>query len=224
MNSPMDFEKVAKQLAHPTGAFGVEVALGMNHLNQFINKNTYDLLQINDSDKVLEIGLGNGKFIKNILNYGNNICYTGLDISHTMITEAKKLNDKFIKAGFVNLILADIEKMPFLKESFNKICTINTIYFWKNPTKALKEVYRILRKDGLFIISFRPYIEGQSLNFSEYGFTEYKTEEVESIIHKANFKIVEKKSQSEAPIEFNGQIHNMVSQYYLLKKTKANHS
>ncbi len=218
----MDFEKVAKQLAHPTGTFGVEVVLGMNHLNEFINKNTYDLLQISDSDKVLEIGLGNGKFIQNILNCGNNISYTGIDISHTMITEAKKLNDKFIRIGFMNLILADIEKMPFLEESFNKICTINTIYFWKNPAKALEGVYRVLSKDGLFMISFRPYIEGQSLNFSEYGFTEYKTEEVESIIHKANFKIVEKKSLNEAPIEFNGQTHNMISQYYLLQKIKVN--
>ncbi|MDO5979337.1 class I SAM-dependent methyltransferase [Flavivirga spongiicola] len=214
----MDFEKIAKQLAHPSGAFGIEVALGMNKMNKFISKTTYELLQVSNADRVLEIGPGNGKFIKDILNSGNNIYYTGIDISETMIAEAKKINDNLIKAGYVDLILTDVEKMPFLEEAFNKICTANTIYFWQNPSAVLKEVYRTLTKDGLFVISFRPYIKGQSLDFSEYGFTEYKSEDVEAIIHQTEFKIIEKREQIESPIEFNGQIHNLTSQYYLLQK------
>lgn len=218
----MDFNEVAKQLAHPTGSFGIEIALGMNQMNHFINKNTYDLLQIGDSDKILEIGMGNGKFINDILNYGNNISYTGIDISKTMISEAKKHNYNLIKSSKVDLILADIENMPFWEETFNKICTINTIYFWENPAKALAEIYKTLTKNGIFIISFRPYIEGKSLDFSQYGFTEYKTEYLKSIIDKTNFKIVDIKNITEPSIEFNGEVHNLISQYYILEKQPHN--
>ncbi len=214
----MDFEKIARQLALPTGSLGVEVALGMNRLNKFINETTYDLLEVSDSDKVLEIGLGNGEYIKNILNYGHDIFFTGIDISGTMIREAKQKNDEFIKAGFVDLILASIENMPFWEETFNKICTINTIYFWSNPYDALKEVYRVLARDGRFILSYRPYIEGQSLDFSQYGFKEYKTEDVTSLVQKTNFNIIDVKRYTEPPVAFKGQIHNLVSEYYLLQK------
>ncbi len=214
----MDFEKIARQLALPTGSLGVEVALGMNRLNKFINETTYDLLEVSDSDKVLEIGLGNGEYIKNILNYGHDIFFTGIDISGTMIREAKQKNDEFIKAGFVDLILASIENMPFWEETFNKICTVNTIYFWNNPYDALKEVYRVLAKDGRFILSYRPYIEGQSLDFSQYGFKEYKTEDVTSLVQKTNFNIIDVKRYTEPPVAFKGQIHNLVSEYYLLQK------
>ncbi len=36
----MNFEKVAKQLANPFGEFGVDVALRMNPMNEFISKTT----------------------------------------------------------------------------------------------------------------------------------------------------------------------------------------
>ncbi|WP_299431217.1 hypothetical protein [uncultured Maribacter sp.] len=55
----MNFKKVAKQLAKPSGKFGIDVALGMNTMNKFISKTTYELLQIKDNECVLEIGLGN---------------------------------------------------------------------------------------------------------------------------------------------------------------------
>ena len=214
----MEFGEIAKQLANPSGKLGIEVAQEMNKMNSFISKITYGLLQMKDSEKVLEIGLGNGKFIKDIVNSRSKIYYTGIDISKTMITEAKKLNQNFIQLGNVDLINADIEKMPFWDETFNKVCTINTIYFWKKPLIALKEVYRVLTNEGIFIISFRPYIEGQTLNFTEYGFREYKVEDLELLILESDFRIVEKKEKVEPSIKFKGQIHNLKSQYFVLKK------
>jgi ubiquinone/menaquinone biosynthesis C-methylase UbiE len=138
-----------------------------------------------------------------------------------MINQAKKLNNEAIKTGFVDLIIADIEKMPFWEETFTKICTVNTIYFWKNPDLALKEVHRVLMTNGYFIIAFRPYIEGKSLDFSKYGFKEYKMEDVDQLIEETNFKIVEKKSIMEPTLHANGHMHELTSQYYVLQKKPA---
>ncbi|NMH87087.1 class I SAM-dependent methyltransferase [Flavivirga algicola] len=217
----MNFEKIAKQLANPSGKFGEEVASGMNTMNQFISETTYELLQIKNSESILEIGLGNGKFTKDILNYGSNIYYTGVDISKTMIAEAKKLNHNLIKKGYVDLIHADIEQMPFWDETFDKVCTINTVYFLKAPLNAFKEVFRVLANKGIFIISYRPFIEGQTLNFTQYGFREYSSEDLESLILKSDFRIIEKIEKVEPEIKFNGQIYNLKSQYFLLQKTTA---
>ena len=214
----MDFEKVAKQLARPSGQFGIDVALGMNTMNEFISKTTYELLKIKDNDSVLEIGIGNGKFIKDILDHGSRISFTGIDISKTMITEAKRINRSLIETGYLDLFDADIEKVPVWDETFDKICTVNTIYFWKNPVKALKEIYRVLSKNGVLIVSFRPFIEGQTLNFTKYGFKEYRTEDFESLIQQTAFKIIEKIERIEPEVEFNGQKHNLISKYFIIKK------
>ncbi len=218
----MNFEKVAKQLANPSGKLGVDVALGMNIMNEFISKTTYELLKINDDDCVLEIGIGNGKFIEDILDYASNVSFTGIDLSETMITEAKKNNRSLIETGYVDLFEANIEQIPVWNESFDKICTINTIYFWENPVNILNELYRVLIKNGILIISFRPFINGQTLDFTQYGFREYSSEAFETLILKSDFKIMEQIEKEEPPIKFNGKTHNLTSQYFLLQKTTTN--
>jgi ubiquinone/menaquinone biosynthesis C-methylase UbiE len=218
----VDFEIFAKQLANPSGKFGVEVAMGMNVMNNFISKTTYELLKINSRESVLEIGLGNGKFIKDILNYGSRISFTGIDISEVMITEAKKNNRSLIETGYVDLFNADVEKIPVWNETFDKICTINTIYFWKKPVKALKEIYRVLKQNAILIVSFRPFIEGQTLDFTNYGFKEYRSEDFEDLIRQTDFKIINKINKIEPEVEFNGQRHSLLSQYFILKKITAN--
>ena len=218
----MNFEKVAKQLANPSGKLGVDVALGMNIMNEFISKTTYELLKINDDDCVLEIGIGNGKFIKDILDYASNVSYTGIDISETMITEAKKINRSLIETGYVDLFEANIEQIPVWSESFDKICTINTIYFWENPVDTLNELYRVLTQNGMLIISFRPFINGQTLDFTQYGFREYSSKALEALIFKSDFKIIKKIEKEEPSIKFNGQTYKLASQYFLLQKVIEN--
>ncbi|WP_077401459.1 class I SAM-dependent methyltransferase [Cellulophaga omnivescoria] len=214
----MNFEKVSKQLANPSGQFGIDIALGMNTMNEFISKTTYELLKINDNNAVLEIGIGNGKFIKDILDNTSRVSYTGIDISETMITEAKRINSSLFETGYVDIFVADIEKIPVWDETFDKICTVNTIYFWKNPIKALEEVYRVLKKKGILIVSFRPFISGQTLDFTQYGFKEYRNEDFESLIEQTNFKIIERIEKIEPEIEFNEKTHNLISQYFIMQK------
>lgn len=214
----MDFEKLAIQLAKPQGPAGIEVALAMNQLNETISKNTYKLLHLQDSDRVLEIGLGNGNFIEHILSYGSNISFTGIDLSETMIQEAIKRNTHLMESRKVDLIQAGIEKMPFWAQTFTKICTVNTLYFWQNPAGALAEVERVLSPDGFFIIAYRPYIKGKSLDFSKYGFTEYSEAEVDALLKESNFRVVDIQSEIEAPFEFQGQTHHLESAYYMLQK------
>ena len=43
--------------------------------------------------------------------------------------------------------------MPFENESIDRIITIESFYFWPEPAKCLKEVYRVLKKGGKFLIA-----------------------------------------------------------------------
>ncbi|UOE57612.1 methyltransferase domain-containing protein [Bacillus sp. CMF12] len=49
----------------------------------------------------------------------------------------------------------DIEKIPYGEWVFNKIFTVNTIYFWSSPVLALREIKRVLKPGGRLVITFR---------------------------------------------------------------------
>lgn len=41
---------------------------------------------------------------------------------------------------------------PYPDERFNKVFTVNTIYFWNNPIEDLKEIRRVLKTDGQILL------------------------------------------------------------------------
>lgn len=151
----MDKENVkilAQHLANPQGEKGIEIGEMMNDTNIGMTLESIQALLIEDNENILEIGHGNAGHVESILNKAQNIKYIGIDISETMHNEARKLNKPFKdKADFV---LYEGEKLPFEDKIFDKIFTVNTVYFWKNPVQYFNEIYRVLKDNGTFVLTF----------------------------------------------------------------------
>lgn len=118
----------------------------MNEANLNMNNCTIKHIDPQANDRILEIGMGNGYFVKDILNVHPSITYSGIDFSPTMLEEANKINQSFVDERRAKFQMANAELMPFEENSFNKIFTINTIYFWENPDKVLIECKRVLQR------------------------------------------------------------------------------
>ena len=71
----MDFQAVAQQLRKPDGDIGRRVGKKMNEGNLWIYKYTLDALNLEPNQHVLEIGMGNGAFVKDLMAKGNSIKY-----------------------------------------------------------------------------------------------------------------------------------------------------
>ena len=95
----MNPQTLADQLRCPNGEHGRDVAGRMNESNLAVNRRCIELLQLNDADRVLEIGPGNGAFAADILACANDIHYTGLDWSANMVVEAKQTNAELVTCG-----------------------------------------------------------------------------------------------------------------------------
>ena len=177
---------LAQNLANPQGEKGIEIGEMMNATNIGMTLESIKTLLIEDNEAVLEIGHGNAAHVKSILTKAKNIKYTGIDISETMHNEAKRLNKNFEnQAGFV---LYEGKKLPFEDETFDKIFTVNTVYFWKEPAKFLNEIYRVLKDNGTFVLTFAQRSFMESLPFTKYHFTLYNTHEMEEMVSKSHFK------------------------------------
>jgi ubiquinone/menaquinone biosynthesis C-methylase UbiE len=129
----MDLQLLAAQLRKPEGVVGKQIGEVMNNGNLILNQWTIAALDLQDDDYVLEIGMGNGLFVKDIVSAKPLIRYEGLDYSQTMIDEASKINSTLVQDNKARFTLGTAGNMPFQDQSFSKIFTINTIYFWENP-------------------------------------------------------------------------------------------
>ncbi|MGX7835735.1 class I SAM-dependent methyltransferase, partial [Campylobacter fetus subsp. venerealis] len=81
------------------------------------------------------------------------INYTGLEISETM-QNAGKINAEKPFQSRTQFELYDGLIIPFKAASFDSVFTVNTIYFWADPTQMATELYRVLAPKGTAAITF----------------------------------------------------------------------
>lgn len=193
-----DLKILAQNLANPQGEKGVEIGEMMNATNIGMTLESIKTLLIEDAEHILEIGHGNAGHLKSILNKAKDLTYTGIDISETMRKEAQNLNEEFkSQAGF---ILYEGRKLPFEDEVFDKIFTVNTVYFWDNPVEFLNEIYRVLKNTGTFVLTFAQRDFMEKLPFTKFNFTLYNNDEMEELISESRFKRI-KISEKEEEIK-----------------------
>ena len=77
---------------------------------------------------------------------------SGVDFSQAMVEQAKQKFKPEIESGKVSLEVADVRELQFDDNTFDKICTVNTIYFWNEPLLSLQEIKRVLKNDGKLVV------------------------------------------------------------------------
>jgi SAM-dependent methyltransferase len=131
----------------------------------------------------VEIGIGSGIFALPLK------IQDGIEPSPAMRRKAKERG--------IYPIDGVAEKLPYPDKSYDYSLMVTTICFLDNIIQSFKEVYRILRKKGKFIIGFvdknspvgKIYLENreQSLFYKDAIF--YNTREVYRYLRKTGFKI-----------------------------------
>lgn len=191
-----DLKILAQNLANPEGETGLKVAEMMNATNIGMTLESIKTLLIEDSEHILEIGHGNAAHVKSLLNLANDLKYVGIDISKTMHKEARRLNEEFKDQA--EFVLYEGKLLPFEDKTFDKIFTVNTAYFWKQPVEYLNEIYRVLKDNGTFVLTFGQRDFMETLPFTQYDFKLYNSDEMEETVSKSHFKrmkISEKEEQ-----------------------------
>mgnify|MGYP004635586825 FL=1 len=106
----------------------------------------YALIRPVVKDKtVLELATGTGLIAKNIVNAAAHIEAT--DASAEMIREAKRKNH----SAKLHFSVQDMFCLPYADESFEVVIVSNALHIVPQPEKALAEIRRVLREDGVLI-------------------------------------------------------------------------
>ncbi len=185
----MSFKRFfAKQAERPSGLFGRLVMSSIfNYGNAFLNNLTLETLEIKPGDHVLDVGCGTGKLVRKITNRIGDGIVEGIDYSPPMVSVARKKNRKEISRGRVNIISGDVTSCPFESERFDKICTVNTIYFWAKPESLVRILYDMLKPGGILVIAFEDIQQLEQRTLDRNVFHLYRTDQVNALMINSGF-------------------------------------
>lgn len=106
----------------------------------------YELIRpVVKAKTVLELATGTGLIAKNIVNAAAHIEAT--DASAEMIAEAKRGNC----SAKLHFSVQDMFRLPYADKSFDVVIVSNALHIIPQPEKALAEIRRVLKNDGVLI-------------------------------------------------------------------------
>ncbi|SHJ22631.1 Methyltransferase domain-containing protein [Cruoricaptor ignavus] len=201
----IDERELARQMACPCGDVGRCLAQEMQRSNREVLE--FCLSKFPESPKkALELGHGNGAHIETVFEKKPDLLYFGLEVSETMFQEAIQHNQSRIQKNKVAFAVYDGQHIPFYDNTFDVAFSLNTIYFWKNPVRLLKEMYRVMEVGGVFIIAFCTTECMKKMPYVCYGFKLYEIEEWRVFFENEGFYIEDESYYMEA-FELGDQPH-----------------
>lgn len=129
---------------------------------------------------ILDAGCGTGLLAKKLERFGST---WGIDVSREAV--------KYTKSRGIKAKLASINKLPFKKNSFDLVVSIDVLYHKQvNDTKALNEFYRVLKPGGIVVVRV-PANKWLHLKHDEHVHTRqrYSIFEIKNKISTSGFKL-----------------------------------
>jgi len=113
-------------------------------------KNIYDYMyerigEVAKGKDVLELATGPGMIARHIAPLANHVVAT--DFASKMIETARKAKNP----ENVRFEVADATSLRFMDKSFDVVVIANALHIIPNPEKALAEIRRVLKDDGVLI-------------------------------------------------------------------------
>ena len=101
---------------------------------------------------ILDIGTGPGRLLIPIRQAFHHAVLLGVDISPSMIAQAKRNVGQYERIRRIELVVAGAGSLPFADGSFDRVLSTGSFHHWKSPLGCLAEAHRILKVGGYALI------------------------------------------------------------------------
>ncbi len=186
--------RIARQLSHPTGSFAGLAGRIWNRRNAELNERMLELLDLQPSDRVLDVGFGGGYLLERMSAVVTSGRLEGVDVSAAMVRQAEKRFRKEIRDGKLKFTCAAVEALPYPDGSFTKVCSVNSIFYWQDAEKGIREMERVLASSGRAGLCFTRRASIERKRFAGH-IRLFESEEVIQMLSAAGLK--------------NTQMHNL---------------
>ncbi|WP_435180658.1 methyltransferase domain-containing protein [Halorussus sp. AFM4] len=115
--------------------------------NEQMRDEALGLLDIQEGDRVLDVGCGTGFATEGILEHTENV--HGLDQS---VHQLEKAWAKLGKHDPVSFYRGDAERLPFRDDSFDVVWSSGSIEYWPDPVATLRDMRRVVKPGGQVLV------------------------------------------------------------------------
>ena len=137
---------------NPVGLGGKIMVALMNLGHSPVARWGLRFLELTPDAEVLDCGCGGGANIKRLLKLCPKGTVWGIDYSPVSVEKSKRVNEAAVTKGRCDVLRASVTELPFESEQFNAVTAFETVYFWPDLPQCFREVWRVLKSGGTFLI------------------------------------------------------------------------
>ncbi len=145
-------EKLLNLCAKPKGFFGRRILRRMNVSHAELADWGMSHLRAERPKEILDIGCGGGRHLYALLTKYPEANGTGIDYMPLAVEMTKRFNREFIKAGRCAAQQGDVSRLTLPSEKFDLVTAFETVYFWPDLIHCFKQVARVVKPEGVFLI------------------------------------------------------------------------
>ena len=196
----VDWQKIDRETAEgnprcPEGEAGRAMLARMNESHAKLVEWGLAHIDFAPHDTVLDIGCGGGNTLARIAERVTEGHLVGIDYAKTSVEASRAFNAPLIEAGRMEILHGSVEELPFADERFDAVVTVESFYFWPSPEESLKEVRRVIKPGGSFVLLAEIYGRddlpaGIRTKIADYDLTNPTPEEFERLFRAAGFSEV----------------------------------
>jgi len=150
------------QCQKPSGWFGRLIVRNMNSRHSKVTDWGLSHVTVKPQEIILDVGCGGGKTINKLAALANAGKVFGLDYSDASLAVARKLNAIQIEQGQVEIHEGSVLNLPFQTGTFDLVTAVETHFWWTDIPAGMREVLRVLRPGGTFLIIAEIYKGAQA--------------------------------------------------------------
>jgi ubiquinone/menaquinone biosynthesis C-methylase UbiE len=176
----------------PQGWIGRFVARSMNYGHATISRWGLSHLHAIDGEiHILDVGCGGGANLRNLLEMYPQAHISGIDYSEESVAITKKTNSPMIGRR-CDVLRGSVSALPYENEKFAIATAFETIYFWPDIANDFREVRRVLKPDGVFLICVEACDPGKDIWTDKIdGMCIYAKDELIEILIDVGYTITE---------------------------------
>lgn len=148
--------RAAHQCRKPSDRAGRQVLLRMNASHAAVTRWGLDHVPIEEDFTILDVGCGGGRTIDRLASRTRGKVY-GIDYSEVSVATAREMNERAIAEGRVDIQHASVSQLPFPDTMFDIAVAVETHYYWPDLPRDVREVMRVLKRGGRFLIIAETY-------------------------------------------------------------------
>ena len=137
-----------------------------------------------------DCGCGGGANIKRLLKRCPRGIVKGVDYSAVSVEKSRRLNAEAIQRDRCVIWQGSVQRIIFASDWFDAVTAFETVYFWPDLAKCFREVWRVLKPGGTFLICNE--VNGDTDKDKKWteiidGMTIYKDTELKAYLEQAGF-------------------------------------